>query len=572
MATEFVHESDGSLVFKTDKRGRDVLSDPLLNKGIGFSLKERRELDLEGLLPKAVSSIDAQVTREFRKIERKSDPLEKYIGMIALQDRNEALFYRLLLNHIEELMPVVYTPTVGEACTSFSQIFRRGRGIWLCPADRGRIHQVLANVDNGSIRLIVVTDGERILGLGDQGAGGMGIPIGKLSLYTAAAGIHPRHCLPICLDVGTDNQELHDDPMYVGVREARLRGEPYQAFIGEFIEAVKRRFPRALLQWEDFKKNNAIDLLERYRQDLASFNDDIQGTAAVGLAAALSAGRKTGKTIDQQRVVILGAGAAGVGIAHQIRDAMQRAGLEGDALTRSIALIDSRGMLVDSREITDTFKLAFAWPAQLARDAGLDPSTSIKLLQVVSALAPSILIGTSGQPGTFTEEVVRAVIKGCPEPAIFPFSNPTSKSEATPEDLLRWTDGRALVATGSPFPPVEFNGRSIHIGQSNNVFVFPGVGLGCLVGEVREVTDSMFTIAAEIVAAEVTDSALEQGMLFPRLTELRAITFRIACAVVREANTLELGLEIPDGEVEARVSHMMWDPSYPIIEAVRSLT
>ena len=324
MATKFVQGQDGSLVFKTTKRGRDVLSDPILNKGVAFSLEERRELQIEGLLPRAVTDLAAQVQRASQNIMRKPDGLEKYIGMISLQDRNETLFYRLLLDQIEELMPVVYTPVVGEACTSFSQIFRRGRGLWISPADKGRIDEVLANADNGSVRLIVVTDGERILGLGDQGAGGMGIPIGKLSLYTAAAGIHPRHCLPICLDVGTDNQALLDDPLYVGLSEARLRGEPYQEFVHEFIEAVKKRFPKALLQWEDFKKNNAIDLLARYRKDLASFNDDIQGTAAVGLAAVLSAGRKTKTPIEQQRVVVLGAGAAGVGIAHQIRDAMHR--------------------------------------------------------------------------------------------------------------------------------------------------------------------------------------------------------------------------------------------------------
>ncbi|MBW2291366.1 MAG: oxaloacetate-decarboxylating malate dehydrogenase, partial [Deltaproteobacteria bacterium] len=370
------------------------------------------------------------------------------------------------------------------------------------------------------------------------------------------------------LDVGTDNKALLDDPLYVGVREARLRGEPYQAFIAEFIEVVKRRFPRALLQWEDFKKNNAIDLLARYRKELASFNDDIQGTAAVGLAAAFAAGRKTGTPIDQQRVVILGAGAAGVGIAHQIRDAMRRAGLEGEALTRAIALVDSGGMLVDSREISDEFKRPFAWPAQVARSIGLDTDRKIELFDIVSAIGPSILIGTSGQAGAFTEDVVRAVIKGCPEPAIFPFSNPTSKAEATPEDIINWTGGRALVATGSPFPAVEFDGRSIRIGQSNNVYVFPGVGLGCLAGEVREVTDSMFTIAAEIVAESVSEEALAAGTLFPRLTELREITFRIACAVAREANALGFGSGIPDDEIEARVSQTMWDPKYPKIEAV----
>ena len=312
--TEFVQTEDGTLRIRTTKRGRELLDDALLNKGSGFTAAERRSLGVEGLLPNALCGIEEQVERAYGNIARKDDALEKYIGMIALQDRNEALFFRVLLEHIEELMPIVYTPTVGDACTSFSQIFRRGRGIWITPKDSGRIDDVLGNIDNGEIRLIVVTDGERILGLGDQGAGGMGIPIGKLALYTAGAGIHPRHCLPICLDVGTDNQRLLDDGLYVGFRKPRLRGEPYAAFVEEFIRAVMRRFPRALLQWEDFKKTNAINLLERYRRTLASFNDDIQGTAAVGLAAVLAAGRVTGSPIQQQKVVILGAGAAGVGI------------------------------------------------------------------------------------------------------------------------------------------------------------------------------------------------------------------------------------------------------------------
>ena len=568
MGSEFGSSDDGTVRIKTTRRGHELLDDPYLNKGTAFSAEERRALGIEGLLPNAYFGISQHLERAYESIARKDEPLEKYIGMIALQDRSEALFYRLLLEHIEEFMPIVYTPTVGEACTSFSHIFRRGRGIWLTPKDSGRLDEVLGNADNGEIRLIVVTDGERILGLGDQGAGGMGIPIGKLSLYTVAAGIHPRHCLPICLDVGTDNEGLLADPLYVGLREARLRGAPYYEFVEEFIQAVMRRFPDALLQWEDFKKTNAIDLLGRYRRTLASFNDDIQGTAAVGLAAVLAAGRVTGVPVQEQRVAILGAGAAGVGIAHQVRDAMKRAGLSGDELSARIAVLDSRGLLVSSREISDEYKREFAWPAELAKAKGLDPSASIGLLDVVRALAPSVLIGTSGQPGAFTEEIVRAMNEGCTQPAIFPLSNPTSKCEATPEDILRWTSGEALVATGSPFPPVDIGGRRVRVGQSNNVYVFPGVGLGCLVAQVREVTDSMFTIAAEAVAKAVPDEDLEAGTLFPRLTELRAITHGIASAVVREANQLGLGQAIPDGEVEDAVSAMMWTPDYPSIEAV----
>jgi malate dehydrogenase (oxaloacetate-decarboxylating) len=565
---KFVQAEDGTLSVETTKRGHEVLDDPLLNKGTGFTAEERRVLEMEGLLPNALFGIEQQVERAYGNIARKDDPLEKYIGMIALQDRNEALFFRVLLEHIESLMPIVYTPTVGDACTSFSQIFRRGRGVFLSPSDTGRIDEVLGNADNGEIRLIVVTDGERILGLGDQGVGGMGIPIGKLALYTVAAGIHPRHCLPICLDVGTDNQGLRDDPLYVGLRESRLRGAPYAAFVEEFIHAVKRRFPRALLQWEDFKKTNALNLLERYRQTLASFNDDIQGTAAVGLAAVLAAGRITATPIEKQRIVILGAGAAGVGIAHQVRDAVKRAGLTGDALIQSVAVLDSGGLLVASRDISDAYKLAFSWPVELAKANGLDPGGSLQLLDVVHALKPTVLIGTSGQPGAFTEEVVRAMADGCERPAIFPFSNPTSKCEATPSDIIEWTSGRAFVATGSPFDPVEFDGRSVRIGQGNNVYVFPGVGLGCLVAEVTEVTDSMFTIAAAAVANAVGERELEAGTLFPPLTELRSITHGIASAVVREANRLGVGKSIPDDEVEQSVAAMMWYPDYPTVRAV----
>ena len=567
MKSRFIPIDDGKFKVRTTKRGREVLDDALLNKGTVFTAQERHALKLEGLLPCTPFTLEEQIGRVYSNIARKDDDLEKYIGMIALQDRNEVLFHRLLLDHIEELMPIVYTPTVGEACIRFSDIFRRGRGIWITPNESGRIDEVLGNIDNNEIRLIVVTDGERILGLGDQGAGGMGIPIGKLSLYTVAAGIHPRHCLPICLDVGTDNQGLLSNPLYVGMREPRLRGEPYDAFVEEFIQAIMRRFPHALLQWEDFKKTNAINLLERYRHRLASFNDDIQGTAAIGLAAVLASGRVTKIPIEQQRVVILGAGAAGVGIAHQIRDAMERAGLRDSELTERVAVLDSRGLLISNREISDQHKQEFVWPVEVARANGLDTDSTLDLLAVVKGIKPTVLIGASGQSGAFSEAVIRAMAQGCELPAIFPFSNPTSKCEAVPGDIFEWTSGQALVATGSPFAAVEVNGRTVRIGQANNVYVFPGVGLGCLVAEVNEVTDSMFTIAAEAVANAVKEEELSAGTLFPRLTELRSITRAIAAAVVREANQLGFGKPIEDKDIEQAVSAMMWEPEYPQIEA-----
>ncbi|MCB9588767.1 MAG: NAD-dependent malic enzyme [Polyangiaceae bacterium] len=546
------------------ERGRALLCNPLLNKGTAFTEAERDAFGLRGLLPQNPTPMAIQAARAYGNISRKADPLERYIGMAALQDRNETLFYRVLGEHVEELMPIVYTPTVGEACKFFSQIFRRGRGIWITPEDSGRIEQVLANAATDDVRLIVVTDNERILGLGDQGAGGMGIPIGKLSLYTLGAGIHPNQTLPISLDVGTDNEELLNNELYVGWRHPRLRGQRYYDLVEEFVEAVMTRFPKALLQWEDFKKANAFTLLTKYRKRLCSFNDDIQGTAAVAVAGIFAAVRKRNAKLTDQRVVILGAGAAGVGIGHQIRDALESAGLSGAALTRAVAVLDSRGLIVDSRDFRDEYKREFAWPEELVRELGLDPAQPIELLEVVKALKPTVLIGTSGQPGVFSEEIVREMAKHCDAPAILPFSNPTSKSEAVPEDLLRWTDGRALVATGSPFEPVTLpDGRTVRIGQGNNVYVFPGVGLGALVAEASEVTDSMFTVAAHTLASELTDEDLEQGALFPRMHRLREITRKIACAVVKDAAEQNVGKSFEPNAIYDAVSQAMWEPVYP---------
>jgi len=560
----FERTPDGAQRVHVSQRGKSLLCNALLNKGTAFSQEERQIFGLRGLLPHHPASLSVQVERAYGNISRKTDPLERYIGMAALQDRNETLFYRVLAEHVEEFMPIVYTPTVGEACKHFSQIFRRGRGIWITPDDAGSIDAVLANAGTDDIRLIVVTDNERILGLGDQGAGGMGIPIGKLSLYTLGAGIHPSQTLPVSLDVGTDNQALLNNELYVGWRQPRLRGPKYDALVEEFVVAVKERFPKALLQWEDFKKVNAFTLLARYRKRLCSFNDDIQGTAAVALAGVYAVCRKRGVELKDQRIVILGAGAAGIGIGHQVRDALGRAGLTGDALLRSVAVLDSRGLIVDSREIDDQHKLEFAWPDALAREAGFDTSKPIDLLEVVKRLKPSVLIGTSGQPGEFTEDIVRAMHEHCPAPGIFPFSNPTSKSEAIPEDLLSWTDGAALVATGSPFEPVTLpDGRTVRIAQGNNVYVFPGVGLGALVAEATEVTDSMFTVAADTLAGELTSEDLAEGALFPRLHRLREITRKIACAVVQEAGAQGVGRALSREEIVAQVSQAMWRAEYP---------
>ena len=550
--------------------GAKLLRNPMYTKGTAFTKAEREVFGLEGLLPHAVSTMEMQSHRVYANISRKTDPLEKFIGLAALQDRNEHLFYRVLIDHIEEFLPIVYTPTVGRACQEFSHIFRRARGLWITPGHRGHISEILANAPFDDVRLIVVTDNERILGLGDQGAGGMGIPIGKLALYTAAAGIAPWQTLPISLDVGTDNEALLKDELYLGWRQPRLRGPEYDSLVEEFVQAVRKRFPRALLQWEDFKKNNAFRLLDRYRKVLTCFNDDIQGTAAVATAGMMAGSRVSGIPLSEQRVVILGAGAAGIGIARLLRDTFKRAGLSGEKLTRAIANLDSKGFVVDDQEIKDVHKRDFAWPAALAASVGLGAGAPRDLLSVVRAIKPTFLIGTSGEPDTFTEEIVREMAKHVERPVIFPMSNPTSKSEAKPVDIVKWTNGRALIATGSPFDPVPFGGRSITIGQGNNAFIFPGVGLGALVSRATEVTDAMFAVAAQRLADEVKESDLASGSLFPSQQEIRRVSYEIAQAVVVEARDSGVGRFIPDEEIPKVVADAMWEPAYlPMVPAER---
>jgi len=553
-------DEQGGLRLQVRHRGNSLLCHPLYNKGSAFTEDEREELGLAGLLPKGVNSMEEQARRAYANIVRSPDALSRYIALAALQDRNEQLFYRVLADNLEELLPIVYTPTVGQACQQYSHIFRRGRGLWITPEHRGGIEGVLANAPFDDVRLIVVTDNERILGLGDQGAGGMGIPIGKLALYTAAAGIHPSQTLPVSLDVGTDNAKLLEDELYLGYRAPRLRGEAYESLVEEFVHAVKKRFPKALLQWEDFKKGNAFRLLERYRDTLPSFNDDIQGTAAVAVAGILSGARVSGVPLRSQRIVILGAGAAGIGIARLLRSALQRAGVAGDELFAQIAVLDSRGLLVDDAPIADAYKRPFAWPAAMARTLGLAAGSD--LLSVVKALRPTALIGTSGEPGTFTEDVIRELAAGSERPVVLPLSNPTANTEARPADVLRWSDGRALVATGSPFEPVRWDGREIRIGQANNVFVFPGVGLGLLVSEARTVTEAMFTAAAAALARCVADDDLANGGLFPRVRELRRVTAHVAEAVVRAARDVGIGRPLSNPAIRAAVAAAMWEPRY----------
>lgn len=541
-------------------RGSHLLAEPMYNKGSAFSREERAALGLEGLLPAAVNTIEQQAARVLENLARKTDPLETYIGLASLQDRNEPLFYHVLCGHLDEFLPIVYTPTVGRACQKFSHIFRRARGLWITPEHRGRIYDVLGNAPFDDARLIVVTDNERILGLGDQGAGGMGIPIGKCTLYSAAAGIHPSQTLPVSLDVGTDNRALLDDDLYLGWRHPRLRGAAYAAIVEEFVTAVHRRFPRALLQWEDFKKQNAFDLLDRYRGVLPSFNDDIQGTGACVLAGLLAAGRAVGRPLARQRVLILGAGAAGIGIARALRDALGRAGLAGADVTRAIAVVEITGLLVRGAQPLDVFQEPFAWPAELAASAGVKPGDDLET--VVRALRPTALVGVCGQGGAFTKPVIQTLADRADRPVVLPLSNPTMQCEAVPADVVAWSDGQALVATGSPFPPVLHEGRSLRVGQSNNAFVFPGIGLGALVAEAREVTDGMCLAAAECLAGLVSSTDLAAGSLYPPIGELRRVAGRIAQAVVRAARDEGVGRPLADVAIPGAVAAARWEPGY----------
>jgi malic enzyme len=546
-------------------RGSDILGRPLLNKGTAFTLAERQALGLCGQFPWRTTTIDEQVALELEHLRRKGDDLERSIGLASLQDRNETLFYRLLAGHLEELAPIVYTPTVGEACRQFSHIVRRPRGLWITPDDLDRIPAVLACLGSRDVRLIVATDNERILGLGDQGAGGMGIPVGKLALYCAGAGIHPSLTLPVSLDCGTDNEDLLADPLYLGYPKPRLRGPVYDAFIDAFVEAVASAWPQAVLQWEDFKQHNAIALLARYRRRLPSFNDDIQGTAAVVTAGILAALKITGEPLPAQRLVFLGAGAAGTGIAAlvgQVARATQAGGAGAQASGPMLVMLDSRGLIFEGRDHVDEDKRPFALPAaQLAR-LGFAPASRYDLETVIRQVAPTILIGTSGTGGAFSEAAIRAMAQRTPVPVVFPLSNPTDKSEATPADVLEWTQGRALVATGSPFDPVSFGGRSHIVGQANNVFVFPGIGLGAIAAGATEMTDRMFAVAATTLAGLVPAQRLAQGALYPPLAHLREVSRAVAVAVAQEARNS--GVERMEGIVPVTdlVEAQMWTPVY----------
>ena len=534
-----------------DRAGRTgAPRQPAADQGPRVPAAERDAFRLRGLLPDRVLTIEEQVELELEHLRRKDDPLERYIGLAALQDRNATLFYRLLAEHLAEFLPIVYTPTVGRACEEFSHIIRRTRGTWITPADRDRIPQLLREGPYEDVRLIVVTDNERILGLGDQGAGGMAIPIGKLALYTAASGIHPALTLPVSLDVGTDNPALLADPLYVGHRAPRLRGPAYDALIEAFVAGVAEVWPDCVIQWEDFKQANALRILDRYRDRVPSFNDDIQGTAAVVVAGVLAALRGLRTTLADTRFVLVGAGAAGIGIARLLRLAMLGEGVSEADVRRALVLVDSRGQVHDRREDLDETKRELALPSGAFTDYGFTTEFP-SLIETIERVRPTVLIGTTGIGGAFTEGVIRAAAAGTARPVVFPLSNPTSAAEATPLDVLRWSEGRAIVATGSPFDDVEVDGRTVAVGQANNVFIFPGLGLGAIATETRTISDRMFLLAARTLAAAVSPERLADRRHLPAGGRPADGDAAVAIAVAHEAIDAGLARVAPDTDVEA---------------------
>ena len=552
---------DGPFV-ETELRGYELLNDPLLNKGTAFSEQEREIFGLHGLLPPNVASLDEQVGRRLRALRQLPSDLARYVFLRGLQDSNEVLFYALLVRNLSETLPVVYTPTVGLGCQRFSHVFRKPRGLFLSIPHRERIGSILANPHFDNVETIVVTDGERILGLGDQGAGGMGIPIGKLALYTGCGGLHPASTLPIMLDVGTDNPGALADPLYIGWHHARVRGAAYDEFVEAFVSAVIARWPHVLLQWEDFARDNATRLLERYRDRLCTFNDDIQGTAAVATGALLAAVNVTGVPFKEHRIAVLGAGSAGSGISSLLLRAMVADGLPESEARKRFFLVDREGLLVEGMRGILPFQERFVQARSAVADWRLQQPDRIDLLDVVRNAKPTVLIGVSGQPGAFTQEVVRTMATVTERPVIFPLSNPTSRSEATPADLIDWTEGRAVIGTGSPFPPVLRNGRPQPVDQTNNAYVFPGLGLGAIAAQARRVSDGMLMAAARALADASPARHDASANLLPPVDDLRAVSYRVAVAVALAAQAEGLAQATSRDALEARIQARMWTPVY----------
>ena len=533
-------------------KGREILKNPRLNKGTAFTLEEREALDLLGILPPVVSTMEQQLDRALANLRRQPSDIEKYVYLSSLQKRNERLFYRLLMEHTHELMPLVYTPTVGQACEEFAAIFRETAGFYVTTADKGRIADVLANWPEKDVRLIVVTDGERILGLGDLGANGMGIPIGKLALYCACAGLHPEQCMPILLDTGTENQEYLKDPLYLGQRQQRVRGEEYADFIDEFIEAVKLRFPNALLQFEDFATPNAVALLAKYRDELLCFNDDIQGTAAVVVAGLIASAKLTNVALKDQTYLFLGAGSASTGIGALLIKTLQTHGLTEEEARARLYYVDREGLVISSHSENYGSHVQ-----PFVKDL-----PSMTFLEALKRVKPGVLIGATGTAGIFTREVIELMAEYNESPVIFALSNPTSKAECTAEEAYRWTEGRAVFASGSPFGVVHINGEIKVPGQGNNAYIFPGLGLGALFGNVTRISDAMLIQSAETLADSVTDKEIAQGCLYPPLSDIREVSLRIAVDVAKEAERAGLVSEPVREDLEDHIRSSMYYPEY----------
>ena len=541
--------------------GLNLINSARLNKGTAFTDHERDIFDLHGLLPPHVGSLDEQVARRKRALANQPSPFEKYSFLRDLQDTNETLFYALLVRNVEEMLPLVYTPTVGEGCQRFSEIWRKPRGVFLSYPNKGRIAQILGHSRYDDVKCIVVSDGERILGLGDQGAGGMGIPIGKMALYTALGGIHPENCLPILLDVGTDNEERLNDPIYIGWRNKRVRGQEYDDFVEAFVSAVKARWPHVLLQWEDFAGANAARLLARYRDQLCTFNDDIQGTAAIAASTLVSAINVTGIPLEQQKIVVLGFGSAGLGITNLLAQFIEDKGLSPEEARSHFYAIDRYGLIAENTKDVHPEQKPYARRAEEVQ-SWKTSGGEITLLDVVRNVKPTVLIGVSGQVGAFTEEAVREMAKNTARPVIFPLSNPTSRSEATPKDLLTWTDGRALVGTGSPFDPVDVGGKKIHIAQTNNSYIFPGLALGIVASKATRVTDTMVKAAAQELIRHLPTQKDKQASLLPPISDARKIGRFIAEAVGKQAIKDGQAQVTDEAELLREVEANIWEPAY----------
>jgi malate dehydrogenase (oxaloacetate-decarboxylating) len=543
-------------------RGPALKDDPLLNKGTCFTLDERDAFGLRGLLPPAVSSPEDQAQRSYENYLNAGDDVGRYLFLAALQDRNETLFFRLLLDHLEEMVPIVYTPTVGKVVERYSHIYRRPRGVYVSGFDRGRVAEVLANAERDRTEVIVVTDNEAILGIGDQGVGGMGIAVGKLALYTAGAGIHPAHGLPVTLDVGTDNAALLEDPLYLGVRHARLRGDAYFSLVDELVEAIADVCPGALVQWEDFASQRAFDVLRRYRRRLPSFDDDIQGTGAVVEAGVRTALARIGRRLADERVVFYGAGASGAGCALQLRRALAAEGLGASQLAARVLCLDSRGLILADRPGLAGYKADIAADPALVGGWPPGPDGSFRLPDVVRHFKPTVLVGVSGQPGSFTEEIVRTMLGGCNRPIVLALSNPTHKVEATPAQILRWTNGAAVVGTGSPFPPVRVNDVVYRIGQCNNALVFPGIGLGARIAGARWLPDEIFGAAARAVHRFAGSGGEPGASIYPPISRLRDVSRDVAAAVARTIVDSGQVRRLTPAEIDGRVAAAMWEPAY----------